>query len=91
MLCCCNVHLALAGNIIKDIRTGQQPDGIRLVIDGSSNFNYDAFLLDNPNRLVIDVKDGELKSKPKVEKNKLLDELVDIIMNDPYFINLKSL
>jgi len=75
MLCCCNVHLALAGNIIKDIRTGQQPDGIRLVIDGSSNFNYDAFLLDNPNRLVIDVKDGELKSKPKVEKNKLLEEV----------------
>ena len=25
-----------------------------------------------------------------LEKNKLLDELVDIIMNDPYFINLKD-
>ena len=66
---------ALASNMIKDIRTGKQPDGIRLVIDGSSNFSYDAFLLDNPNRLVIDVKDAVLSNKPKVEKNMLVDEV----------------
>ena len=66
---------AFALNEIRDIRTGQQPDGIRLVIDGSTSFSYDAFLLDNPNRLVIDVKDAKLSKNHKLEKNKLVDEL----------------
>ena len=66
---------AFALNEIRDIRTGQQPDGIRLVIDGSRSFNYDAFLLDNPNRLVIDVKNAKLSKNHKLKKNKLVDEL----------------
>ena len=66
---------AFALNEIRDIRTGQQPDGIRLVIDGSTSFSYDAFLLDNPNRLVIDVKDAKLSKNHKLKKNKLVDEL----------------
>ena len=66
---------AFALNEIRDIRTGQQPDGIRLVIDGSASFSYDAFLLDNPNRLVIDVKNAKLSKNHKLEKNKLVDEL----------------
>ena len=64
-----------AANVIKDIRTGQQPDGLRLVIDGTNKFDYDAFLLDNPNRLVIDVKDAKIDGKPKVLKNKLVSEI----------------
>ena len=64
-----------AANVIKDIRTGQQPDGLRLVIDGTSKFDYDAFLLDNPNRLVIDVKDAKIDGKPKILKNKLVSEI----------------
>ena len=70
-----STNIALANNVIKDIRTGQQPDGVRLVIDGSSKFDYDAFLLDNPNRLVIDVKNATLKGKPKIAKNKLVSEV----------------
>lgn len=66
---------AFALNEIRDIRTGQQPDGIRLVIDGSTSFSYDAFLLDNPNRLVIDVKNAKLSKNHKLKKNKLVDEL----------------
>lgn len=66
---------AFALNEIRDIRTGQQPDGIRLVIDGSASFSYDAFLLDNPNRLVIDVKNAKLSKNHKLKKNKLVDEL----------------
>jgi N-acetylmuramoyl-L-alanine amidase len=66
---------ANAANIIKDIRTGQQPDGLRLVIDGTNKFDYDAFLLDNPNRLVIDVKDAKIEGKPKILKNKLVSEI----------------
>jgi len=69
----CNDALAL--NVIKDIRTGVQPDGIRLVIDGSERFDYDAFLLDNPNRLVIDVKNARVDGKPKIAKNKLVEEV----------------
>ncbi len=70
-----STNIALANNVIKDIRTGQQPDGVRLVIDGSSKFDYDAFLLDNPNRLVIDVKNATLNGKPKIAKNKLVSEV----------------
>ena len=54
---------------------GQQLDGIRLVIDGTEKFNYDAFLLDNPNRLVIDVKNAKMDNKPKIAKNKLVEEV----------------
>lgn len=70
-----STNIALADNLIKDIRAGQQPDGVRLVIDGSSKFDYDAFLLDNPNRLVIDVKGAVLSNKPKIPKNKLVTEV----------------
>ena len=69
------VGQADAVNVIKDIRTGQQLDGIRLVIDGTSKFDYDAFLLDNPNRLVIDVKNAKIQGKPKIAKNKLVNEV----------------
>ena len=69
----CYVSSAKAVNVISDIRTGQQVDGIRLVIDGNEKFNYDAFLLDNPNRLVIDLKNTTIKGKPNVSANKLVD------------------
>ncbi len=69
------VEQALAVNLIKDVRMGQQLDGIRLVIDGTNKFDYDAFLLDNPNRLVIDVKNAKMNSKPKIAKNKLVEEV----------------
>ena len=69
------VEQAFAVNVIKDVRLGQQLDGIRLVIDGTEKFNYDAFLLDNPNRLVIDVKNAKMDNKPKIAKNKLVEEV----------------
>ncbi len=69
------VEQAFAVNVIKDVRMGQQLDGIRLVIDGTEKFNYDAFLLDNPNRLVIDVKNAKMDNKPKIAKNKLVEEV----------------
>ena len=69
------VEQAFAVNVIKDVRLGQQLDGIRLVIDGTEKFNYDAFLLDNPNRLVIDVKNSKMDNKPKIAKNKLVEEV----------------
>lgn len=70
-----SVEQAFAINLIKDIRMGQQLEGIRLVIDGTDKFNYDAFLLDNPNRLVIDVKNAKINNTPKIAKNKLVEEV----------------
>ena len=65
---------AFAKNTIKDVRTGQQTDGIRIVLDGTENFDYDAFLLDSPNRLVIDLKDTQISGSPKIGKNKLISD-----------------
>lgn len=67
-----NVATAFALNVVKNIRTGVQPDGIRIVFDGSEKFNYDAFLLDNPYRLVIDVKNAQVSGNPSVAANALI-------------------
>ena len=63
---------AFALNTVKNVRTGRQPDGIRIVFDGSEKFNYDAFLLDNPYRLVIDVHNAVVSGNPKVAENALI-------------------
>ena len=65
---------AWAKNTIKDVRTGQQVDGIRIVLDGTDDFDYDAFLLDSPNRLVIDLKNTQISGSPKIAKNKLISD-----------------
>ncbi len=71
---CCAAGGALAANTITDIRTGQQMDGIRIVLDGTEKFNYDAFLLDSPNRLVIDLKNAAVSGSPKVKPNALISD-----------------
>ena len=77
---CCAVFLtataveAWAKNTIKDVRTGQQVDGVRIVLDGTEDFEYDAFLLDSPNRLVIDLKDTQIYGTHKIYKNKLISD-----------------
>lgn len=63
---------AYAVNVVSNIRTGQQTDGIRIVFDGTEKFQYDAFLLGNPNRLVIDLKNTQIKGNPKVSSNALI-------------------
>ncbi len=71
-LCVLAAAQALAANVIKDIRVGQQNDGIRIVLDGAEKFDYDAFLLSAPNRLVIDVKNAVLEKTPKISTNKII-------------------
>lgn len=63
---------AYALNTITDIRTGQQTDGLRVVLDGTEKFQYDAFLLGNPNRLVIDIRNVQVKGNPKIPANALI-------------------
>ena len=74
MLVAMTVADAWAQNIIKDVRTGQQVDGVRIVLDGTDDFDYDAFLLDSPNRLVIDLKNTQISGTPKIAKNKLISD-----------------
>lgn len=63
---------AWAKNTLKDIRVGQQNDGIRIVLDGSEKFDYDVFLLGSPNRLVIDVNNATIVGKPNVATNQVI-------------------
>ena len=56
---------AYALNTIKDVR---------IVLDGTEDFDYDAFLLDSPNRLVIDLKNATVSGSPKVAKNRLISD-----------------
>lgn len=70
--CLAFVQVASASNVIKDIRLGNQNDGVRIVLDGSERFAYDAFLLGNPSRLVIDLKDAVWQNTPKVSKNNII-------------------
>lgn len=70
--CLAVVSGARASNMIKDIRLGNQNDGVRIVLDGSERFSYDAFLLGNPSRLVIDLKDAVWQNTPKVSKNSII-------------------
>jgi len=47
---------------IDSARIWRAPDNTRLVFDISDTFDYKVFSLDNPNRLVIDIKSAELKA-----------------------------
>ena len=43
-------------NTIKSVRTHEAPDYIRVVLDTSKASKYSIFALENPHRIVIDVK-----------------------------------
>lgn len=45
-------------NVIQGVRAHEAPDYIRLVLDTSQVSKYSVFALDNPHRIVIDVKDA---------------------------------
>lgn len=73
-LCCLvlGINSAYALNTIKNVRTGQQSDGVRIVVDGTEKFSYDAFLLGAPNRLVIDVKNASLAGAPSIKPDQII-------------------
>jgi N-acetylmuramoyl-L-alanine amidase len=58
--------LMMAGEVfaadIESARIWRAPDNTRLVLDISDTFYYSVFSLDNPSRLVIDIKSTELKT-----------------------------
>ena len=48
-----------AGNI-TNMRIGQQVGSVRIVFEANSSFDYKAFLLNDPKRLVVDVYDMDI-------------------------------
>ncbi|MFQ5470120.1 MAG: N-acetylmuramoyl-L-alanine amidase [Gammaproteobacteria bacterium] len=58
----CSIDMALAANV-SGLRMWPAPDHTRLVFDISSPVDYKLFRLENPARLVIDIKDTRLLKK----------------------------
>lgn len=52
------VSVAYAASI-DEVRMWRAPDHIRLVFDLSAAIDYSMFMLDDPRRVVIDIKDSE--------------------------------
>lgn len=73
LLCCLFSAEAVSGEI-TGLRIGQGVSSVRVVFDASSEFDYNAFLLDNPKRLVIDVAGAEVPKS--LEKTKDRNNLV---------------
>jgi N-acetylmuramoyl-L-alanine amidase len=73
LLCVMGAHAASAANI-QGVRVGEHPDKTRLVIELSNNLNANAFILTNPERLVVDFKGRNLSCAPiKINDNKLVE------------------
>ncbi len=64
---------ALAGEV-SSLRIGQGVGSVRIVLDADSSFEYKAFLLANPSRLVIDAYNIDVSSRieKQVSKNNLI-------------------
>lgn len=65
VLCAFNISNAFAG--INEVRVGQGVGNVRIVFDSDQKFDYKAFLLNDPKRLIIDTQN--IKVSPKVAKN----------------------
>tara|TARA_B100000745_G_scaffold300552_1_gene255202 strand:+ start:690 stop:2006 length:1317 start_codon:yes stop_codon:yes gene_type:complete len=52
------VSAVQAQTVVEGVRLWQSPDSVRVVFDVSEKVSYSTFFLDNPERLVIDIKNG---------------------------------
>ena len=66
---------AHAASGITSMRIGQGVGSVRIVLDADKNFDYKAFILNSPKRLVIDTFD--INVSPKLENYKDKNNLVD--------------
>lgn len=65
-LCLCYAAPSQAASGISSMRIGQSIGSVRIVFDADKNFEYKAFILNDPMRLVIDT--GDINVSPKLEK-----------------------
>ncbi len=64
---------AVAGNI-TNMRIGQQVGSVRIVFEADEAFDYKAFLLTEPKRLVVDVYDMDIKNTLQSDKNNIISQ-----------------
>ena len=62
-------------NTIKSVRTHEAPDYIRVVLDTSKASKYSIFALENPHRIVIDVKGAKPAEGLSLESSKDLTHI----------------
>ena len=76
--------MAMAAPVqVNSLRTWQAPDHTRLVFDLSAPVDYKLFSLDNPSRLVVDIKNSSLKQTlPTAEKNDAYLKSIRAAMRD---------
>ena len=68
--------LAEPDNSINNIRLWHSPSGTRIVFDVSADVSHKLFTLQNPDRLVVDVKNVELAvTLPPIDSNDIIDRL----------------
>lgn len=67
-LLCVNAN---AGSI-TNMRVGQQAGSVRIVLEADADFDYKAFLLSEPKRLVVDVFETDVKANLQSDKNSLV-------------------
>ena len=75
LLCCVTMFAASAdaGNI-TNMRIGQQVGSVRIVFEADSKPEYQAFLLSEPKRLVVDVYNMNVKQALQSDKNNLIKQ-----------------
>ncbi|MCI5634664.1 MAG: N-acetylmuramoyl-L-alanine amidase [Alphaproteobacteria bacterium] len=59
---------------VSDFRIGNQSDGVRVVFDMSQSVNYRVFLLDSPQRLVIDLDNTSINNVFTGAKNQIISK-----------------
>lgn len=65
------ISVVHAGSI-TNMRIGQQVGSVRIVFEADKNFDYKAFLLNDPKRLVVDVYDMDIKKTLQNDVNNLV-------------------
>jgi len=70
LLLLCSWPSFALNNAVSGIRVWDSPDGSRLIVDLKSKPRFEVFRLDKPHRIVIDLKQTQLKgSGPRVKHN----------------------
>ena len=65
------ISQVFAGNI-TNMRIGQQVGSVRIVFEADKSFDYKAFLLTDPKRLVVDVYNMDIKKTLQSDENNLI-------------------
>jgi N-acetylmuramoyl-L-alanine amidase len=72
LLLCLVPHILCAKTEINDLRVWSSPENTKAVIDLSDQVEYSLFQLDNPPRVVIDLKNTQLAKQLKLKDNPVI-------------------